>query len=78
MNKHKKLQQLLREFLFWVCSFNFFPVLHKINTKDNAIADLLSRVYDEEIIDDNFKKEGYPDQSRILIPEKWFDFQADW
>ena len=76
--KDKKLQQLLREFLFWVCSFNFFPVLHKINTKDNAIADLLSRVYDEEIIDDNFKKEGYPDQSRILIPEKWFDFQADW
>ena len=76
--KDLKLQHLLREFLFWVCKYNFFPIVEKIGTKENHIADYLSRVYDVELIDRYFESNGHSAQSRILIPEMWFNFQADW
>ena len=34
--KDLKMQQLLREFLYWVCKFNFFPIVHKIGTKEQC------------------------------------------
>ena len=39
------MQSYLREFLFLVCRLNFSPVVSKISTKDNDIADFLSRNY---------------------------------
>ena len=41
--KDIKMQSLLREFLFYVCTFNFSPVASKIGTKENLIADFLPR-----------------------------------
>ena len=37
------LQKLLPEFLFWVCKYNFFPMLEKISSQENKIADFISR-----------------------------------
>ena len=76
--KHPDMQCLLRELLYWVCRFNFFPILHKISSKENDTADLLSRVHDKAIIDKHFKSKGYGAQSETLIPENWFEYQADW
>ena len=45
--KDIKMQQLLREFLFWVCKYNFAPVLQKIKSEDNNIADFISRNHNE-------------------------------
>ena len=45
------LQKLLREFLYWVCKFNFFPVLEKISSKENYIADFISRNHNRSDID---------------------------
>ena len=38
-----EMQRYLREFLYWVCHFNFRPVVSKIGTKENDVADFLSR-----------------------------------
>ena len=76
--KDLALQQLLREFLFWVCKFNFFPVLQKIGTKENHIADFISRNHIPADIDNYFESCGLPIQSKLVIPFSWFDFQADW
>ena len=76
--KDLALQQLLREFLYWVCKFNFFPVLEKISTKDNNVADFISRNYNPVDIEKYFLSCGYPKQSQVSIPLDWFNFQADW
>ena len=76
--KDEKLQCLLREFLYWVCKYNFFPVLEKIATKENETADYLSRIYDGNLIDKYFADKGFPYQHRLFIPNSWYNFQADW
>ena len=76
--KDLSLQQLLREFLYWVCKFNFFPVIHKIGTKENHIADFISRNHNPLDIERYLDSCGYPNQTRTEIPLTWYDFQADW
>ena len=72
------MQQLLREFLFWVCKFNFFPVLQKISSKDNHIADYISCNHNEENISNYFSVNGFPDQTKVIIPYEWYNFVAAW
>ena len=72
------MQKLLREFLYWVCKFNFFPVLQKISSKDNHIADMISRNHNENDISNYFSHHGFPNQSRVEIPSSWFSFVAEW
>ena len=43
--KDNSMHSYLREFLFLVCRFNLSPVVSKISTKDNDIADFLSHNY---------------------------------
>ena len=76
--KDLKMQQLLREFLYWVCKFNFFPIVHKIGTKENSVADYISRVYDQTNIDQYFESCGYENQSKLEVPLPWFSFKAEW
>ena len=76
--KDHEMQKLLREFLFWVCKFNFYPVLQKISTKDNHIADYLSRNHNSKDIEIYLEKQGFPDQKKVDIPLDWYGFQAEW
>ena len=56
--KHVKMQAHLREFLYWVCKFNFVPVVSKIGTKENDIADFLSRNFSEDVAAQFFQWEN--------------------
>ena len=75
-----QMQQLLREFLFWVCKYNFYPVLEKISSKDNHVADYISRNHNESDISDYFLLNGFPNhnQVKVEIPFEWFNFVAEW
>ena len=80
---HKKprdpaLLSLLREFLFIVVSKKFVPVLRKIDTKKNEIADFLSRRYDEEGARSVFSKFGLKDMVKIFPGPKLFSLTSDW
>ena len=76
--KDPGMQKYLREFLYWVCTFNVYPILQKISTTDNHIADFISRNHNTSDIDANFEKNGYPSQKNIFIPDAWFSLVADW
>ena len=76
--KDVKMQQLLREFLYWVCKFNFFPIMQKIASKENHVADYISRVYTKNLIDKYFESYGYVNQTSVNIPLDWFSFKAEW
>ena len=76
--KDLKMQQLLREFLYWTCRFNFYPVVEKITTKENHIADYLSRVYDHDLIKNYLTSHGIMNNSSIHISAESLCFTADW
>ena len=56
----------------------FFPIMQKIASKENNVADFISRVYAKDEIDKFFKSCGYNDQTPVNIPHEWFSFQAEW
>ena len=76
--KDATMQKLLREFLFWVCKFNFCPILQKIGTKENHIADYISRNHNSSDIEHYLHLNGFSSQSKVEIPLDWFKFQAEW
>ena len=76
--KDENMQIYLREFLYWVCMFNFHPSIMKIGTKENDIADFISRNYCDKDAEKFFFKENLPRQSKVHIYESDFQFKADW
>ena len=52
LNKEKpkdpKMLQLLQEFLYLVCTQGFTPVFRRIGTKDNKLANFISRNHNSE------------------------------
>ena len=77
--KDSNMQIYLREFLFWVCYYNFHPIVTKIATKENDIADFLSRNYSKSDADIFFAKENFPPpQTKLRFSDSDFTLQADW
>ena len=76
--KNSLMQIYLREFLFWVCLFNFNPIVSKIASKENDVADFLSRNYSESDADIFFTREKLPPQNKLSLSDDDFIFQADW
>ena len=76
--KDQMLQVYLREFLYWVCHFNFHPIVSKIGTKENDIADFLSRNYCDADAVNFFSRENLPPQTKLSISETDFLLTADW
>ena len=72
------MQIYLREFLYWVCIFNFHPVVSKIGTKENDVADFLSLNYSKDDADCFFTRENLPPQEKLSISESDFTLKADW
>ena len=72
------MQKLLREFLYWVCLYDVHPILQKISSQDNHVADFISRNHSEDDIKDYFSLHDLPDQVKIQIPLEWYNFQANW
>ena len=80
---HKKprdpaLLSLLREFLYVVVSKKFIPVVRKIGTKENEIADHISRRFDHHAAEKVFAKYGLLDMVLVKPSEKFFKLTAAW
>ena len=72
------LLNLLREFLYIVVTKKFFPVLRKIDTKKNEIADFLSRRFDEPGAKRIFAKFGLTNMKKVVPRTNLFSFTSNW
>ena len=77
-SRDSELASLLREFLFVVVTKKFHPVVRKIESKRNEIADFLSRRFDEAGAKDIFNKFGLSNISKMVPEEKLFSLSSDW
>jgi hypothetical protein len=69
---------LLREFTYIVCEKKFVPVLRKIGTLENSLADHISRRFEHDAAKDMFEKSGLKDMKLITAPDYMFTFSAPW
>jgi hypothetical protein len=72
------LLSLLREFLHVVVTKKFFPVVRKIGTKQNALADHISRRFDPEAAKHVFAKSGLSDMVLVKPRADYFSLTAPW
>ena len=70
--KDSALLSLLREFLFIAVTFKFIPVVRKIGTKQNNLADHISRRHDHLAAARVFNEAGLPDMVRVEVPDQFF------
>ena len=71
-------QRCLREFLYYVTLYKFDPVLVRIPTKENHLADFISRNYNVQDIKKEFSKYGLDNMEPLIITDDQFEFIADW
>ena len=76
--KDSLMQKYLREFLYWVCKYNFKPVVSKMGTKENYVADYMSRCYDPVAAKEFFIRENIPALEKIDLTDNHFQLKADW
>ena len=76
--KDVRMQELLREFLFIVCTRGFTPVFRKIGTKENAVADFISRVHNQSETEIFFKKKNLPTRKLVSCPDNLFTLRSNW
>ena len=72
------MNTLLREFLYVVCLKKFSPILRKIDTKANFLADHISRRHDTSSADQLFTSNGKPGMVRVSVPDTRFKLSAPW
>ena len=69
---------LLREFIFIVCQHKFIPVMRKISSEDNKLADHISRRFDHTAATLLFKQHGLHDMKLITAPDTFFKLSEPW
>ena len=72
------MQQYLREFLFLVTTMKFEPVMVRISTTNNFLADFVSRNHSTRDIKKEFSKFGINNMDEVIVPDEMFSFTADW
>ena len=72
------MQQCLREFLYQVTTLKFEPVMVRIPTDDNFMADFISRNHSEEDIMRKFSQHGVKKMACVTVTDDMFSFTADW
>ena len=75
--KDPTMAKLLREFLLLVVKFKCHPVVKKISTTDNWIADFLSREFPPKITW-IFSTHRMSPMTKVDIPDHQFIFSASW
>ena len=73
-----KLQELLREYLYVVCTRGFTPKFRKIGTKENHIADFISRRHDPEATKTFFSDNKHPPKTLVKVPDSMFRLNSYW
>ena len=72
-----RMAKFLREFLLLVVKYKFIPVVEKISTTDNWIADYISRSFDRAKHEIFFTKHDMM-MDIIEVPDHQFTFSAPW
>ena len=72
------LLSMLREFLYIVVTKKFFPVIRKIGTKENILADHISRRFDNAAAAKLFSQYGLDDMVLVKPREQYFMLSAPW
>ena len=76
--KDPHMQQCLKEFLFHVTTLKFEPVMVRIPTTDNFLADFVSRNHNTEDMKKEFLKCGVEKMDNVEVTDEMFLFTADW
>ena len=76
--KDSALFSLLREFLFIAVTYKFIPVVRKIGTKENFLADHISRRFDATSATKIFHDAGLPNMQRVVVPDEFFQLTDSW
>ena len=76
--KDDAMLSLLREFIYIVCEHKFIPVIRKISTKDNFLADHISRRFDHGAAQDLFDRHGLEDMELLTAPDTLFRLLEPW
>ena len=76
--KDPLMQQCLREFLYQVTTLKFEPVMVRIPTDENFMADFISRNHFEEDILRKFSQHGVRKMECVTVTDDMFSFTADW
>ena len=76
--KDSKLLSLLREFLYIVVTMKFFPIVRKIGTKENFLADHISRRHDTVAANKVFNEAGLHNMEFISVPDLSFKLTEPW
>ena len=76
--KDEKMMSLLREFMYIVCHRGFTPAFRKVGTKENFVADHISRCHDAEVTKKFFVKNGILPKKQVEIPDNLFDLHSNW
>ena len=76
--KDLQLQELLREFMYVVCTRKFSPIFKKIGTKENFVADKISRFHDPDFLQEYFLKNNIPARTPIEVPDSLFLLKSNW
>ena len=72
------LLSLLREFFFVAVTYKFIPVVRKISTTDNYLADHISRRFDHDAASELFSESGLINMQRVTVPDKSFMLTDSW
>ena len=73
-----KLQELLREYMYVVCTRHFTPKFRTVGTKENEVADYISRVHDPVATDAFFSRKGLCPKTHVTVPDTFFKLQSNW
>ena len=73
-----ELLSLLREFLYVVVTKKFFPVVRKIGTHENKLADFISRRFDPHAAEKVFAESGLHGMELVKPSIKFFNLSANW
>ena len=76
--KDASLLSLLREFLYIAVTNKFVPVVRKIGTKENILADYISRRHDAVAADKMCSEAGMPDMVMVEMPDLSFQLTEPW
>ena len=72
------MQELLREFMYIVCTRKFYPVFKKIGTKNNHVADYISRCHDPIALEIYFKENDIPNRTPRVVLDTLFNLRSNW
>ena len=76
--KDTRMQELLREYLYIVCTRGFTPIFRLVGTKENEVADFISRNHDQHQIAAYFMSRGLPMRTYTPAPDHLFSLQSNW